>query len=53
MDRRRTGELGDCSGGIFVHVPANRIGFSAMSLAQLKVMQEVITLCAFVSLAVL
>jgi uncharacterized protein len=33
-------------------VPANRIGFGAMSLAQLKVMQEVITLSVFVPFAV-
>lgn len=34
-------------------VPANRIGFSAgMSLAQLKIAQEVITLCIFVPFAV-
>ena len=34
-----------------VQVPANRIGFSAMSLGQLKVMQEVITLAVFVPFA--
>ena len=33
-------------------VPANRIGFSAMSLAQLKILQEVITLAVFVPFAV-
>ena len=31
-----------------IQVPANRIGFQAMSLAQLKIMQEVITLSVFV-----
>jgi uncharacterized protein len=36
-----------------LQVPANRIGFGAMSLAQLKVMQEVITLLVFVPFAVL
>lgn len=34
-------------------VPANRIGFTVMSLAQLKVLQEVITLSVFVPFAVL
>ena len=32
-------------------VPANRIGFTAVSLAQLKIMQEVITLVVFVPFA--
>jgi uncharacterized protein (DUF486 family) len=36
-----------------LQVPANRIGFGSMSLAQLKVMQEVITLAVFVPFAVL
>lgn len=30
-----------------LQVPANRIGFQVMSLAQLKVVQEVITMCVF------
>ena len=34
-------------------VPANRIGFSQLSLAQLKILQEVITLAVFVPFAVL
>ena len=34
-----------------VQVPANRIGYTAMSLGQLKVMQEVITLAVFVPFA--
>jgi uncharacterized protein (DUF486 family) len=34
-------------------VPANRIGFTVLSLAQLKIMQEVITLAVFVPFAVL
>ena len=33
-------------------VPANRIGFSQYSVAQLKILQEVITLCVFVPFAV-
>ncbi len=36
-----------------LQVPANRIGFTAMTLPQLKVMQEVITLLVFVPFAVL
>ena len=32
-------------------VPANRIGFQALSIAQLKIMQEVITLSVFVPFA--
>ena len=36
-----------------LQVPANRIGYTALSLAQLKIMQEVITLTVFVPFAVL
>ena len=36
-----------------LQVPGNRIGFTVMSLAQLKIMQEVITLVVFVPFAVL
>ena len=35
-----------------LQVPANRIGFSQFSLAQLKILQEVITLSIFVQFAV-
>lgn len=34
-------------------VPANRLGFTVMSLGQLKVLQEVITLAVFVPFAVI
>lgn len=34
-------------------MPANRIGYTMLSLAQLKVLQEVITLAVFVPFAVL
>jgi len=34
-----------------VQVPANRIGYGTLSLAQLKVLQEVITLSVFVPFA--
>lgn len=33
-------------------VPANRIGFTALSLPQLKILQEVITLSVFVPFAI-
>jgi uncharacterized protein (DUF486 family) len=36
-----------------LQVPANRIGYSVLSLAQLKILQEVITLSVFVPFAVL
>lgn len=35
-----------------VQVPANRIGFATLSLPQLKILQEVITLAVFVPFAV-
>lgn len=31
-----------------IQVPANRIGYGHLSLGQLKILQEVITLCVFV-----
>ena len=36
-----------------LQVPANRIGYHVMSLGQLKILQEVITLSVFVPFAVL
>jgi uncharacterized protein (DUF486 family) len=36
-----------------LQVPANRIGYTELSLAQLKMLQEVITLSVFVPFAVL
>ena len=36
-----------------LQVPANRIGYTALSLGQLKIMQEAITLLVFVPFAVL
>jgi len=35
-----------------VQVPANRIGYTEMSLGQLKILQEVVTLSVFVPFAV-
>jgi len=36
-----------------LQVPANRIGYTGFSLAQLKILQEVITLLVFVPFAIL
>jgi len=36
-----------------IQVPANRIGYTELSLGQLKILQEVITLTVFVPFAVL
>jgi uncharacterized protein (DUF486 family) len=36
-----------------LQVPANRIGYTALSLSQLKIIQEVITLVVFMPFAVL
>ena len=36
-----------------IQVPANRIGYQQLSLAQLKIMQEVITLSVFVPFSIL
>jgi uncharacterized protein (DUF486 family) len=35
-----------------IQVPANRIGFTSLSLPQLKIMQEVITLLVFMPFAI-
>ena len=34
-------------------VPANRLGFTVMSLGQLKILQEVVTLAVFVPFAII
>jgi uncharacterized protein (DUF486 family) len=36
-----------------LQVPANRIGFRALDLAQLKVIQEVVTLAVFIPFAMI
>lgn len=36
-----------------IQVPANRLGFTAMSLSQLKILQEAVTLTVFVPFALL
>jgi hypothetical protein len=35
-----------------LQVPANRIGYQVMSIGQLKILQEVITLCVFAPFAI-
>jgi uncharacterized protein (DUF486 family) len=35
-----------------LQVPANRIGYTQLTLPQLKILQEVITLCVFIPFAV-
>src|SRR5512138_2829151 len=35
-----------------LQVPANRIGFTALTLPQFKILQEVITLCVFIPFAI-
>ena len=44
---RDSGELGDCLCRILFQVPANRIGHGQFTAAQLKTIQEVITLVVF------
>ncbi|MGB7568292.1 MAG: DMT family protein [Chitinivibrionales bacterium] len=36
-----------------IQVPANRIGYSELSLSQLKILQEIITLSVFVPFAIM
>ena len=38
---------------VLIQVPANRIGYTQLSLGQLKILQEVITLSIFVPFAVI
>ena len=52
LAHRRARQLGDALFEYLLQVPANRIGFaSGMSLAQLKITQEAITLVMFVPFA--
>jgi uncharacterized protein (DUF486 family) len=48
---RRADQLGIALFEYLLQVPANRIGYTQYSLAQLKIMQEVITLSVFVPFA--
>lgn len=43
---------GIASGEYLIQVPANRIGYTQLSLGQLKIMQEVITLAVFVPFSI-
>jgi hypothetical protein len=49
--RRNRRELADRVRGILFQVPANRIGYGQFSAFQLKIIQEMITLCVFVVFA--
>ena len=53
LDRRRPRRWGIALFEYLLQVPANRIGYTALSLPQLKILQEIITLCVFVPFAVL
>jgi uncharacterized protein (DUF486 family) len=53
MVHRRGPELGIALFEYLLQVPANRTGYTTMSLAQLKVLQEVVTLLVFLPFAVL
>jgi hypothetical protein len=50
---RRAPQLGHRSLRISFQVPANRLGYETLSLAQLKVLQEIITLSVFAPFALL
>ena len=47
MVHRRLSELGIALFEYLLQVPANRIGYTRLKLPQLKILQEVITLCVF------
>ena len=53
MVHRSIGKLGIALFEYLLQVPANRIGHTQMSVSQLKIMQEVITLSVFAPFAVL
>ena len=50
---RRSSSWGIALFEYLLQVPANRIGYTALTLSQLKILQEVITLSVFVPFAVL
>ena len=52
MVRRRIGELGIALFEYLLQVPANRVGYTEMNLAQLEILQEVITRSVFVPAAI-
>ena len=51
--RRRTGKLEHRPFEYLLQVPANRIGHTTLSLGQLKILQEVISLSVFVPFTLL
>ena len=51
MVRRRIGALGIALFEYLLQVPANRVGYTEMNLAQLEILQEVITRSVFVPVA--
>ena len=51
MVRRRIGKLGTALFEHLLQLPANRVGYTEMNLAQLEILQEVITLSVFVPVA--
>ena len=51
MDRNSR-ELGNCLFEYALQVPANRLGYTHLSLGQLKILQEVITLTVFIPFSV-
>ena len=52
MVRRRIGTLGIALFEYLLQVPANRVGYTEMNLAQLEILQEVITRSVFVPVAI-
>jgi hypothetical protein len=48
-----TYKLGHCFFEYLFQIPANRIGYTVLSIGQLKIMQEVITLTIFIPFALL
>ena len=52
MVRRRIGELGIALFEYLLQVRANRVGYTEMNLAQLEILQEVITRSVFVPVAI-
>ena len=52
LDHRRPGELGIALFEYLLQVPANRIGHTVLSVGQLKILQEVITLTVFVPFSI-
>ena len=51
MVRCGSRELGHCALEYLLQVPGNRIGYTVLSVGQLKILQEVITLSVFVPFA--